>query len=75
MEWLAQNLDKNPIENVWKLLYERVKEKNPRNVEEIWTNLKGEWEKIAVDECKTFIRSCSKICPAIIENKGLHIEY
>ena len=62
MEWPAQSPDMNPIENVWKLLNERAKEKNPRNVEELWTNLKGEWGKISVDECKILIRSCSKRC-------------
>ena len=75
IEWLAQSLDMNPIENVWKLPNERAKEKNPSNVEELWTNLKGEWEKISVDECKTFIHSCSKRCQSVIESKGLHIKY
>ena len=49
MEWPTHSPDINPIENVWKLLNERPKEKNPRNIEELWTNLKGEWEKISVD--------------------------
>ena len=31
MEWPAQRSDINPIENVWKLLNEKAKEKNPRN--------------------------------------------
>ena len=42
MERPAQSPYMNPIENVWKLLNERAKEKNPRNAEELWTNLKGE---------------------------------
>ena len=60
MEWPAQIPDMNPIENVWKFQNERAKEKNPRNVEELWTNLKGEWEKISVDKCKILNRSCCK---------------
>ena len=43
MEWPAQSPGMNPIENV-------RKEKNPRNVEKLWTNLKREWQKISVDE-------------------------
>ena len=75
MEWPVQSPDVNPIENIWKLLNERAKEKNPRNVEELWTNLKGEWEKISVDECKTLIHLCSKRCQIVIEIKGLHLKY
>ena len=77
MEWPAQSPGMKPIENVWKLLNERAKEKNPRNVniEELKTNLKCRWEKISVDECKTLIWSYSKRCQAVIESKGLHINY
>ena len=75
MEWPAQRPDMNPFENIWKLLNERAKEKNPRNVEELLTILKGEWEVILVDECKTLIRLWSKICQSVIESKGLHIKY
>ena len=75
MDLSAQSSDMNTIGNVWKILNERAKEKNPRNDEELWTNLKGEWDKISVDECKILIRSCSKRCQAVIESKRLHIKY
>ena len=75
MEWLTENPDRNPIENVWKLLNERAKEKNRRNVEELSTNLKEKWKKISNDECKTVIRSGSQRYQAVIQRKGLHIKY
>ena len=74
MEWPAQSSDMNPIENGRKLLNKRPKEKNSRNATELWTNLKREWEKISVDECKTLICSCSKRCQVVIESKCLHIK-
>ena len=75
MKWSAQSPDIVLIENVWKLLNERTKEKDPRNVEELWITLKGECEKISADEYKTLICSCSKRCQVVIESKGLHIKY
>ena len=50
MESPAQSPEMNPIENVRKLLNERAKEKNQSKVKELWSNLKGKWEKISVDE-------------------------
>ena len=46
MEWPVQNPDMNPIKNVWKLLNERAKEKNPRNLEKYGLIWKDEKEKI-----------------------------
>ena len=45
IEWPAQSSDMNPIENFRKLVNERAKEKNPRNVEKLWTDLKRGWRK------------------------------
>ena len=42
MESPAQSPDRNPIQNVWKLLKERAEKQNPRNVKELWTYLKVE---------------------------------
>ena len=59
MEW--------PAQKSWRVWNEWAKEINPKNLKELWTNLKGEWEKISVDEYKTLIYSASKRCQAVIK--------
>ena len=35
MDWPAQSLDINPIENLWKTVGKKVKARNPTNVEDL----------------------------------------
>ena len=74
MDWPAQSPDINPIQNVWKLLNEQSKKRNPSNVDELWSYLKEEWAKISVDECN-LINSCGRRCQAVTNSKGLHTKY
>ena len=40
MDWPAQSPELNSIENVWKILGERSKARNPETTEQLWTVLK-----------------------------------
>ena len=75
MEWPAQSLDLNPIENVWKIIGERARRKNPRNQEELWREIELEWKAITPSYCSQLISSCSKRCQEVINNKGLFTKY
>ena len=75
MDWPPQSPDLNPIENLWKTLGERVRQKNPANTEKLWQFLKTEWEKITIDECRSLIDSCIKRCMSVIQSKGLATKY
>ena len=75
MDWSSQSPDLNPIENVWELLDERSKKRNPSNVDELWSYMKEVWKKISFEEIKTLINCCSRRCRAVIDNKGLLTKY
>ena len=75
MDWPTQSPDMNPIENVWKLLGERTKAKNPGNLDDLWTTLQEEWSKITKEVCSHLVKSCSRRCQAVINNKGYNNKY
>ena len=59
LDWSAQSPDLNSIENMWKILGQRVMAKNPTNTEELWPKLQAEWSKIDANLSKKLIESCS----------------
>ncbi len=42
MDWPPQSPDLNPIENLWKTLGVKVKERNPTNTDDLWVKLQEE---------------------------------
>ena len=75
LDWPAQSIDLNPIENLWKILRQRVVAKNPTNTEELWLKLQEEWSKIDANLCKKLIESCFCRCAEEIKNKGSFTKY
>lgn len=75
MDWPAQSPDLNPIENIWKMLGDKVMKRNPSNVNDLWQKLQEEWATITAEYCKKLIQSCSRRCTAVIEKKGLFTKY
>ena len=75
MDWPSQSHDLNPIENLWKTLGVKVRERNPTNTEDLSVKLQKEWSKISIEDCQELIRSCSQKCAAVIESNGSFTKY
>ena len=43
IKWPPQSPDMNPLENVWKIIGEKAQNRNPRNIDDLWSFLKEEW--------------------------------
>lgn len=75
MEWPAQSPDLNPIENLWGDVKYAVSEAKPKNVEELWSVVRGSWAAIPASRCQTLVDSMQKRCAAVIKNNGYATKY
>ncbi len=75
MKWPAQSPDLNPIENLWKILTDKVMAKKPTTVTELWKRLEEEWTKITPEQCERLVMSCGHRCPEVIQNNSLYTSY
>jgi len=70
MEWPAQSLDLNPIENLWGDIKNAVFEAKPRNAEELWSEVRSYWAGIPVHRCQKLLDSMQHRCKAVLKNRG-----
>jgi hypothetical protein len=74
LQWPAQSLDLNPIENVWKVLKDSVRRRlpYPRTREELKVALVEEWDKL---DGEFFTNSMPTRVVEVIANKGYACSY
>jgi transposase len=75
LEWPSCSPDLNPIENLWKILKERVSKRQSKNENEFANNIVDEWNKIDMNILKSLINSMPNRIREVIKNKGGAILY
>jgi len=77
MPWPAQSPDLNPIENLWKILKDRIQQRKPfpKTVQQLKIALKEEWSKLESNSLSNLINSMPKRVRMVIEEKGGHTKY
>jgi hypothetical protein len=69
MEWPTQFSNLNCIKHLYK-------HKNPLNgIYKRWKRVEVKWEKIAVKECQTLVKSMPKRVRAVLKAKGGYTKY
>ena len=75
IEWPAQSPDLNPIENLWSILDERCKNRQPNSKQELFNILKSEWNKLDISLLTSLVDSMPNRIQQVIKNKGFPINY
>lgn len=75
MYWPANSPDLNPIENVWRLLKQRVARKHPHTLAELRQCVETEWAALEVSDFARYVSSMNERCQAVISVGGGHTKW
>lgn len=73
--WPANSPDLNPIENMWGILKEKIRHRNPKNKQELWQFAIEEWENISFQTINNIINSMPNRIQLVIRARGNSIRY
>lgn len=84
MDWPAYSPDLNPIENIWKLVKERLHKADPElasmpsnavSLDRLIRGARDAWESIEKEVLENLVDSMPRQCAAVIEARGWYTKY
>ncbi len=68
-------LDLNPMENLWGIVKRKMRNKRPKNADELKATVKETWASITPQQCHKLITSMPRRTEAVIKAKGAPTKY
>ncbi len=70
LDWPACSPDLSPIENVWRILKRKMRQRRPRTVAHLKTCLQEEWDKITPETLHHLVSSVPKRLLSVVKRNG-----
>lgn len=75
LDWPANSPDLNPIEKLWVIVMRKMRNKRPKNADELKATVKETWASIPPQQCHKLITSMPRRIEAVIKAKGAPTKY
>ncbi|KAK3557901.1 hypothetical protein QTP86_003300 [Hemibagrus guttatus] len=75
LDWPANSPDLNPIENLQGIVKRKMRNKRPKNADELKATVKETWASILPQQCHKLITSMPRRIEAVIKAKGATTKY
>ncbi len=70
LDWPACSPDLSPIENVWRILKRKMRQRRPRTVAHLKTCLQEEWDKLTPETLHHLVSSVPKRLLSVVKRNG-----
>ena len=75
IDWPAQSLDLNPIENLWEDVDRSINRDRCSNLDLLWEQVQKAWYATPVEVCKKLVNSMDRRCADVLRNNGFPSKY
>ncbi len=75
LDWPANSQDLNQIENLWGIVKRKIRNKRPKNADELKATVKEAWASIPPQQCHKLITSMPRRIEAVIKAKEAPTKY
>ncbi len=75
LDWPENSPDLNPRENLWGIVKRKMRNKRPKNADELTATVKETWASIPPQQCHKLITSMPRRIEAVIKAKGAPTKY